>query len=172
MRKIIILSIILLTACVGVQDDTSKEIAMHDAAGDKLGTAELREDPEGVSIKLDLEGLTPGFHAIHVHEFPKCDPPNFTSAGEHFDPDGKEHGLMNAKGAHLGDLPNIEVDAAGKVDVELVLPEATLLDGKNSLIQNEGTSLIVHEAQDDGVSQPSGDSGERILCGKITAEEK
>ena len=172
MKRLLLIPFLLLAACTQSGYDTTKEIEMIDTAGDKVGTATLSEQPEGVRIKLKLDGIAPGVHAIHVHEFPKCEQPDFTSAGEHFNPDGKEHGKMNSKGPHLGDLPNIEADAAGKVDVELMLAEATLMDGKQSLVRDKGTSLIVHESQDDGYSQPSGNSGARILCGKITADKK
>jgi len=172
MRGTLIILLILLAGCTTGEDDTKKKVDMHDAAGDVLGTATFTEESEGVSIKLKLEGLEPGFHGIHVHEQAKCEPPDFISAGDHYNPADKDHGLMHPKGSHVGDLPNIEADGGGKVDAELMLPEATLLDGKNSLTRKEGTSLIVHEVQDDGVSQPSGDSGARILCGKITAEKE
>lgn len=174
MKKLFFISFLLLmlTACIQSGYEKTKEIDMIDTAGDIVGTAALSEQPDGVNIKIELKGLVPGLHAIHVHEFPKCELPDFISAGEHFNPDGNEHGLMNTDGAHLGDLPNIEADAAGKVSVELMLAEATLKDGKHSLIRDEGTSLIVHESQDDGYSQPSGSSGTRIICGEITSDKE
>lgn len=148
----------------------TRNVEMYNGSGDMVGTATLNESPDGVSIKLKLEGLDPGFHGIHVHEFSSCEGPDFESAGNHFDPEGKEHGLMHPKGAHLGDLPNIEADGSGLVDAELMLAGATLLDGKTSILRGEGTSLVVHKQQDDGVSQPSGESGERILCGEIKSD--
>lgn len=172
MKKLFFVPFLLLAACIQSGYETTKEIDMIDTAGDKFGTATLSEQPDGVGIKLELEGLAPGLHAIHVHEFPECELPDFISAGEHFNPDGNEHGLLNTDGAHLGDLPNIEADTNGKVDVELMLAEATLMDGKHSLVRDEGTSLIVHESLDDGYSQPSGNSGARILCGEITSEKE
>ncbi|AXI09846.1 superoxide dismutase [Oceanobacillus zhaokaii] len=145
---------------------------MFNASADMVGTATLNEQPDGIKIKLKLEGLEPGFHGIHVHEFPKCDGPDFSSAGNHLNPEGKEHGLMHPDGPHLGDLPNVEADGAGAVDIELMLAGATMKEGNKSILSGEGTSLIVTEGQDDGVSQPSGDSGTRIICGEITAGSK
>ena len=171
MNKLFFVLLFVLSACMQSDSDTVMEIEMRDAAGDSLGTATLTERPEGVQIKLALEGLAPGLHGIHVHENPKCEAPDFISAGEHLNPDGKKHGLMNPEGPHLGDLPNLEADASGKVDVELILAEATLLDGKNSITKGDGTSLIIHESVDDGYSQPSGDSGVRIVCGVISKSE-
>lgn len=172
MRWIFIILLVLLAACASGEDDSKREVDMLNADGDKLGTATLTEEAEGVKVKLKLEGLAPGWHSIHVHEYAKCDPPDFTSAGNHYNPEDKDHGLMNPKGPHLGDLPNIEADGSGKVDEELTLAEATLMDGKNSLLREEGTSLIVHDQPDDGYSQPAGNSGNRIVCGTITADDE
>ncbi|ASN07331.1 superoxide dismutase [Virgibacillus necropolis] len=140
---------------------------MYNPSGDMVGTATLKEQPEGVSVKVKVEGLKPGLHGIHVHEFPKCEGPDFKSAGNHFNPEGKDHGAMHPKGPHLGDLPNVEADSSGVVDVELMLAGATMLEGKKSLFKDQGKSLIIHSDMDDGVSQPSGDSGERLICGEI-----
>ncbi|PAV28755.1 superoxide dismutase [Virgibacillus profundi] len=170
MRPILLLLLILILSACQNESQTTRGVDMYNSSGDMVGTADLTEQPDGVQIKLKLEGLTPGFHGIHVHEYPKCEGPEFTSAGNHFNPEGKEHGLMHPKGAHLGDLPNIEADGAGLVEAELMLAGATLMEGKNSLLQGEGTSLIVHDGQDDGVTQPSGNSGVRILCGEIKTE--
>lgn len=156
-----------MSACKSV-NQTTQEIELFNIDGDGVGTATFTEHPEGVNIKLKVEGLSPGFHGIHIHEFPKCEPPNFQTAGNHLNPGGKDHGLMHPKGAHLGDLPNIEVDHNGLIDTELMLADATLLDGKESILQNEGTSLIITEKEDDGMSQPTGESGARIVCGKLT----
>ncbi|MGM8211952.1 superoxide dismutase family protein [Virgibacillus sp. W0430] len=167
---LLIFTAILLSCQTGAK--TAQTVNMYNTDGDMVGTAKLSETPDGINIKLKLEGLTPGFHGIHVHEYPKCEGPDFISAGNHFNPDGKEHGLMHPKGAHLGDLPNIEADASGIVDIELMLAEATLLDGKQSLLKGEGTSLIVTKDPDDGMSQPGGNGGTRIICGKISPDTK
>ncbi|WP_174614122.1 superoxide dismutase family protein [Virgibacillus ihumii] len=169
MRVLIIILLLLLTACQ--PNETNKTVNMYNQDESMIGTAKLTERPDGVQVKLKLEGLEPGFHGIHVHEFAECEAPDFKSAGNHLNPGGKEHGLMHPKGAHLGDLPNIEADSGGLVEAELMLPKATLLDGKNSLTEGDGTSLVITAGQDDGVSQPSGDSGPRIACGKITTSK-
>ncbi|MBD1223413.1 superoxide dismutase family protein [Virgibacillus halodenitrificans] len=166
MRLFIIVFILLLVSCQSNPDKT-REVEMYNADGDLVGNAKISEKPDGVSIKLKLEGLSPGLHGIHVHEYPSCKGPDFKSAGSHFNPEGKEHGLMYPKGAHLGDLPNIEADAGGLVDTELLLAGATLSEGKKSILTGDGTSLVVDEGKDDGVSQPAGNSGARIICGEI-----
>lgn len=168
MRRFLFICLLLLSAC---QDGgTARKVDMYNASGDMVGTATFTEAPDGVNIKIKIEGLTPGFHGIHVHEIPLCEGPDFTSAGNHLNPEGKKHGLMHPDGSHLGDLPNIEVDSDGRVDAELLLADATLLEGKKSILQGEGTSLIIKSVQDDGVTQPSGNSGMRIVCGELKAE--
>lgn len=171
-RFIPLVMVLMIGSACNSQVRSPLEIEMYNAAGDSLGTATLSEQPDGVQIKLKLEGLTPGFHAIHVHEFPECDGPDFKSAGNHYNPDSKKHGLMHPEGPHLGDLQNIEVEGDGTVDAEIMANKATLKDDKYSLLTGGGTSLIIHAGQDDGVSQPAGNAGERIACGKIQLEEK
>ncbi|WP_106496817.1 superoxide dismutase family protein [Lentibacillus sp. Marseille-P4043] len=172
MRFIVILLILFVSSCQGDDAETARSVDMYNKSGDLIGTAALTEQPDGVKVKLKLEGLTPGLHGIHVHEFPSCKGPDFKSAGNHYDPEGKEHGLMSPEGAHLGDMPNIEADADGLADAELMIAGATLLDGKKSLLKEDGTSIVIHKQQDDGVSQPSGDSGPRVACGEIKANPK
>src|SRR5690625_4626804 len=162
---------LFLAACQG-EHGTTKEIDMYNADGDMVGTAKFNEQPDGVQITVKVEGLSSGFHGIHVHEFPTCEGPDFQSAGNHLNPEGKEHGLMHPDGAHLGDLQNVEADSAGLVDVELTAADATLLSGKKSLLPKEGSSLIIDEDPDDGLTQPSGDSGTRIISGELKKEEK
>lgn len=168
MRVLLLIGILFLAACQNSESETTLTVNMHNADGDMVGTATLNEQEDGVQFQVKLEGLSPGFHAIHVHENAVCEAPDFESAGNHFNPEGVEHGLLHPEGSHLGDLPNIEADGSGNVEAELMLPKATLTDGKNSLLANEGTTLIVHNGQDDGLSQPGGDSGMRILCGEIS----
>ncbi|KGX86727.1 superoxide dismutase family protein [Pontibacillus litoralis] len=167
----------VMTVCVGLflsgcdMNRSVLKIDMYNSEGDSLGTATLTEGADAVDVKLSLTGLEPGLHGIHVHEFPKCEGPDFKSAGSHLNPDGKNHGLLNPDGSHLGDLPNIEADSSGAVEADVTISGATLKDGKTSLLRDNGTSLIIHQGQDDGVSQPAGNAGERIACGKIQVDE-
>lgn len=165
------ISVLLLLVSCKAQERSPLEVTMYNSSDDSIGTATFAEQPDGVQVKVTLEGLKPGLHGIHVHEYPKCESPDFKSAGNHLAPGGEEHGLMHPEGSHLGDLPNIEVGPDGTVDAELMVNGATLMDDKNSLLKSDGTSLVVHEKQDDGVSQPGGDSGKRIACGVISLEE-
>ncbi|WP_164668275.1 superoxide dismutase family protein [Virgibacillus doumboii] len=167
MRLFIAVLFLILTVACQSNEETTRTIDMFNSSGDMIGTAKLSESSDGVNVKLKLEGLEPGYHGIHVHEYPKCEGPDFKSAGSHLNPEGKEHGLMHPEGPHLGDLPNIEADSGGLVDAELMLAGATLMEGKKSLLKGQGTSLVIHEGQDDGISQPGGNSGARTACGKI-----
>ncbi len=162
-----LVALLLMTGCALKGSTNVKKVQMYDASGSVIGTATLTEQEDAIKMKIKVEGLTPGFHGIHIHEYPICEGPDFKSAGNHLNPEGKEHGLMNPDGSHLGDLPNIKADADGLVENELILPEATLKTGRKSLLAREGSSLVISEEMDDGVSQPSGNGGTRIACGEI-----
>lgn len=155
-------------------DDRSKlEIELIDTAGVDVGIATLTENKDGVHITLEAHHLQPGLHGFHIHEKGVCDPPDFTSAGGHFNPYNKLHGFDNPDGPHAGDLKNIRVNEDGTIETTVVNNRVTLKKGvENSLYSKDGTTLIIHERADDYVSQPAGDAGDRIVCGVIYSGEK
>jgi Cu-Zn family superoxide dismutase len=153
----------------GQSPPTTAKATLINNQGQKVGEATLTETPQGVKIIMTVENLPPGDHAFHIHDKGTCATPDFVSAGGHFNPFGKKHGLKNPAGPHAGDLPNISVGQDGKAKVETVATLVTLKEGqKNSLFQQGGTSLVIHAGPDDNVTDPAGNAGPRIACGPIT----
>ena len=144
------------------------KVNLQDAKGQSVGTATITDSKTGVAIRLDLKGLPPGVHALHIHSVAKCEAPGFTSAGPHFNPEHKQHGLDNPQGPHAGDMPNFTVKANGTAKVTIQDPRVTLGSGANSVFTNGGTALMIHAKADDLKSDPAGNAGDRIACGTIT----
>ncbi len=164
---------LILTGLARLQASDGKSgqstvVHLQNAQGQPVGTATLSSAPEGVKVSLNLEHITPGEHAIHFHQTAKCDAPDFKSAGTHFNPDGKHHGLQNAEGPHAGDVQNFTVDSEGKARITILAPNVTLGNDAHSVFGGNGTALVIHAKADDEKSDPSGNSGDRIACGVIT----
>jgi Cu-Zn family superoxide dismutase len=164
----IVLSIAALLPLAAQADSTKVVVKLADAKGGDVGTATLTSAGKGVSIALDLHGLTPGDHAIHVHATAKCDGPDFKSAGGHFNPDNKQHGMNNPQGSHAGDMPNFTVDAKGNAKTTVTATGVTLGTDAHSVFTGGGTALVIHAKADDMKSDPAGNAGDRIACGTIT----
>jgi superoxide dismutase, Cu-Zn family len=141
--------------------------ALKDAHGQDVGTVDLIETSSGVLLKLAVNGLKPGEHAVHIHAIGKCEPP-FESAGGHFNPATKKHGLLVPQGPHAGDMPNLHVLESGEVNIEILNPTITLeKDKPNSVLGPDGTAIVIHAGVDDYKSDPAGNAGGRVVCGVI-----
>jgi Cu-Zn family superoxide dismutase len=141
---------------------------LRDGAGNLVGQATFFEDRSGVRLRVEVRGLTPGQHGIHLHAVGRCEGPDFTSAGGHFNPSDRQHGLQNPAGPHGGDLPDLVAVADGVTLYETTTARVTLQAGRpNSLFDADGSALVIHADADDQVSDPAGNSGGRVVCGVI-----
>lgn len=143
--------------------------ALKDAKGQEVGKATLEEMPGGIRLHLEVSKLPPGVHACHIHNTGSCEPPDFKSAGPHFNPLGKKHGMQNPEGAHAGDLPNLYVGPDGTGLLDCLAANVTLVGtGPSSLFHEGGASLVIHAGPDDNKTDPAGNAGDRIACGAVT----
>lgn len=153
-------------ACGQAQAQTAKAV-LKNTDGKDVGTVDLTQTPRGVLLRVTLTGVPPGDHAFHIHAVGRCDPP-FESAGGHFNPDGKKHGLMSADGHHAGDMPNLHIPSSGELSVEVLNTAVTLIKGAaNSLFDADGSAVVIHAGVDDYRTDPAGNAGGRIACGVI-----
>ncbi|WP_164931411.1 superoxide dismutase family protein [Longirhabdus pacifica] len=159
----LIFSVIMLGTMVYVNfhDDEQITAELMDKQGHIVGTATFSTHKEGVQIDLHAN-LSEGMHGFHIHEHGVCEPPDFVTAGGHYNPSKQLHGN------HAGDLPNIVGNDRGYTKISIITDRISLKKGKwNSIIEENGTSIMVHQYGDDGKTDPSGNSGPRMACGVI-----
>jgi Cu-Zn family superoxide dismutase len=166
---LIVLAVMALPYSVCAQQGVTHDAyaILKDANGRETGIANFTEDSTGVvHIDVRASGLSPGLHGIHVHEKGNCSP-TFAAAGGHFNPLGKHHGLKNPNGPHAGDLPNMQVNADGTGYLNTTTNRLTLSPGPTTVFDSDGSSLVIHAGQDDQMTDPAGNSGDRVACGII-----
>lgn len=160
---------VLAAAPLAWSAPTSAHADIVNELGARIGTAQFTAGAHGVRVTIEIAHIPPGKHGIHIHAIGKCDPPSFASAAGHFNPTSSHHGVNNPQTPHphLGDMPNLTADKEGNARAHFVLAGVTLDDGPDSLFHQGGTAIVVHAGPDDLISDPSGNSGNRIACGII-----
>jgi superoxide dismutase, Cu-Zn family len=171
MRKLLpVLVLPLIASCATVRTADSvavSEVITADLAradGSWAGVVTISKRSDGIFLSLAGEAPMAGTFGMHLHSVGKCQGPEFTSAGAHWNPGVKQHGRDNTMGAHGGDLPNVVAGADKKLTLEYKLPDI-MLEGQSGLLDTDGAALIIHEKADDYLTDPSGNSGKRIICG-------
>lgn len=162
----------------GAQTGPDATAELLDSEGNRVGTVEFTSGEDGVHIQTLVEGFDAavtddarGEHGLHIHETGACTAPDFTSAGGHFNPTDAGHGLLNPDGPHAGDLPNIWIEADGSADYTVTTDLISLEPGDRSVFDSDGSAVVIHSGPDDYLTDPSGDSGDRLACGVIVPNQ-
>lgn len=170
-RQLTLSAVILigLAGCSTIGSIPAERIAtatLQNASGLSVGTAVLTAAGNSLSLNLVTAGLPSGGHGLHLHMVGKCERPAFASAGGHLNPSGHLHGTANPAGSHLGDLPNLAIDASGAGAASIKL-RGLSTDLKAAIFDGDGTAIVVHANPDDYKTDPTGNSGARIACGVL-----
>jgi Cu-Zn family superoxide dismutase len=160
-----------LAARAGAQTESAIS-KMKNSEGKDVGTITIEHMPSTTLFLLNLHDMPPGVHGIHIHSVGTCTPPSFDSAGPHYNPGNMQHGMKNPKGPHAGDLPNITIPASGKLETTIMVDGMRQWEGEGGILDGDGASLVIHANADDYTTDPSGNSGPRIACGKLDLTQR
>ena len=165
----VVIAPLAMSACAPVEPAGGAAMPLINASGQTIGQVRAWQTAGGVTFRVEARGLPHGVHGIHVHSVGRCDPPDFASAGPHWNPAARKHGLANPAGPHAGDLPNVTVAANGVMGETVTLSGANLTGPGTAgvLLDEDGASLVIHAQADDNMTDPSGNSGARIACAVI-----
>ena len=174
-RAAAIFAAIALAACGGQArgpggaqlPDPIATVSLFDSAGTRVGLVTFSEANGNGQMGISVAGLAPGRHGMHLHETGACTPPDFESAGGHFNPASKQHGLENPEGPHAGDMPNLIVETDGSADTTFTVSASLVAQGAGSMIGAQKRAFVIHADPDDQKTDPSGNSGSRVVCGVI-----
>ena len=149
-------------------------VSLVDGQGQIIGEVRAGDSPQGAVLRVAAQGLPPGTHGMHIHDVGVCEGPAFESAGPHWNPENKQHGLHNPQGPHRGDLPNVTVGADGRLTAEVTIENSNLRGSRlygfaNQIFDDNGAALVIHAQPDDMQTDPSGSSGDRIACAELAA---
>lgn len=171
-RRVFLLTAFCASMLIGdvysAQAPTKATAELKNGSGETIGTVRFTEQANGILVQLDAKKLHPGLHAVHIHAVGKCEGPDFKSAGGHFNPTKKKHGHASPEGAHAGDMPNMYVAADGSGSYVTLRDGVTLKAGETSLLDSDGSAIVIHVGVDDNSTDPTGNAGDRAACGVIT----
>lgn len=155
-------------------DATAKFVS---PTGEEIGDVVLTDALGGVLLRIEVKGLTPGWHGIHLHMVGDCSDgaDGFKASGGHINPDGVEHGFLNPNGAHRADLANLYAGPDGTATAEFFRAglnlkpseEGAAINGPYPLLDDDGSAIVIHENPDDQLTQPIGGAGARVACAAV-----
>lgn len=150
------------------QTSVAATAILKDASGQDVGLAKLIQQGGDVAASITATNLTPGAHGTHVHMTGSCIAPDFKSAAGHWNPKSTQHGMHNPRGAHAGDLPNMNVGPDGVGALDFTIAGALVSGNESALLDSDGAAIVIHAGPDDMISDPAGNAGGRVACGVIT----